>query len=161
MIVTLVAAAGLDNGIGLNGTMPWHMPADLRHFKSLTLHKPVIMGRKTFAAIGRPLPERRNIVVSRDRGFIAPGGEVAHSLEDALQRVSAEPEAMVIGGGEIYRAALPRARRIHLTRIHATVQADAFFPELPASEWKEVAREDHAADDRNPFDYSFITYERV
>jgi len=159
-LLSLVAAAGSRNELGKDGKMPWHLPADLRHFKSLTLGKPVLMGRKTLAAIGRPLPERRNIVVSRDPGFRAAGCETAASLEAALALAGAVPEVMVIGGGEIYRAAWAQARRIYLTRVHGVFDADTFFPEIDPAEWREDAREDHLSDAKNPFAYSFITLER-
>lgn len=160
MSVSLVAACGLKNELGKNGKMPWHLPADLKHFKALTLGKPVIMGRKTLEAIGRPLPGRHNIVVSRDPGYRAAGCEVVNSLDEALARLQDAPEAMVIGGGEIYRAAWAKASRIYLTRIHASFDADTFFPEVRMEEWHEAAREDHFESEKNPYDYSFIIYDR-
>ena len=159
-MLSLIVAVGANNEIGKNRRMPWHLPADLKHFKALTLGKPIIMGRKTFAAIGKPLPDRRNIVVTRDRGLHADGIEVAHSLTDALVLAAGVPEIMLIGGGELYREALPRAQRIYLTRVHASFDADTFFPALDPADWRETAREDHAADERNAFAYSFITLER-
>lgn len=159
-MLSIVVAAGENNEIGKGGRMPWHLPADLKHFKTLTLGKPVIMGRKTFAAIGKPLPGRRNIVVTRDPNFQVDGCEVAHSFMDALILAAGAPEIMVIGGAEIYREALPRAQRIYSTRVHARFDADTFFPQLDLDDWKETAREDHVADERNPFAYSFITLER-
>jgi dihydrofolate reductase len=160
-ILALVAAAGSRGELGKDGRMPWHLPADLRHFKTLTLGKPVVMGRKTFLAIGKPLPQRRNIVVSRDQQFGMTGCETVHSLDEALALVSGAAEVMVIGGGEIYRAAWQQARRMYLTRVHATFDADTFFPVIDATEWREMAREDRRADADNPFDYSFITLERI
>lgn len=159
-MLSLVVAVGENNEIGKGGKMPWHLPADLKHFKALTLGKPVIMGRKTFEAIGKPLPERRNIVVTRNSGFHAPGCETAASLTDALVLVSGTPEVMVIGGGEIYREALLRAQRIYLTRVHARFDADTFFPQLDPADWRETARVDHAADERNSYAYSFIILTR-
>lgn len=161
MIVSLVVATALNGGIGKGGRMPWHLPGDLRHFKGLTLGKPVIMGRKTLESIGRPLPERRNIVLTRDQDFRAAGVQVCHSLAEAL--VVAEPaaEVMIIGGGEIYKAAWPRADRIYLTRIAAQLEADTFFPEIRSGEWRETARADYEADAKNPYAYSFVTLERV
>ena len=162
MIVSQIVAVGRKGEIGKDGRMPWHLPADLKHFKAMTLGKPVLMGRKTLDAIGRPLPDRRNIVITRDRQFSALGCEVAHSLEEALARAEPAAEAMVIGGGEIYRAAWPATRRVYLTRIEAEVPgADTFFPALEPAEWKQVSREDHRADARNPYDYSFLLYERA
>lgn len=159
-MLSLIVAVGENNEIGKGGKMPWHLPADLKHFKALTLGRPVIMGRRTFAAIGKPLPGRRNIVVSRDPAFRAPGCETARSFADALVLAAGAKEIMLIGGGELYREALPRAQRVYLTRVHARFDADTFFPPLDSAEWKETAREDHAADERNPFAYSFITLTR-
>lgn len=160
MIVSLVVAAGLDDGIGKDGRMPWHLPADLKHFKHLTLGKPVIMGRKTLESIGRPLPERRNLVITRDRVFGPPGVETCRSLEEALERAEGSREVMVIGGGEIYRLALDRADRVYLTRVHVQTDADTFFPKLDANEWQEIARDEYKADEKNPVDYTFLILER-
>ncbi|MDE2139168.1 MAG: dihydrofolate reductase [Gammaproteobacteria bacterium] len=160
MMLSLVVAVGENNEIGKHGRMPWHLPADLKRFKALTLGKPVIMGRRTFEAIGKPLTERRNIVVSGNPAFRAPGCETAASLADALVLAAGVREIMLIGGGELYREALPRAQRIYLTRVHARFDADTYFPVLDQGEWRETAREEHAADERNPFAYSLITLER-
>lgn len=159
-MLSLIVAVGKNNEIGKGGKMPWHLPADLKHFKAATLGKPVIMGRKTFEAIGKPLSERRNIVVTRNAGYHPAGCEVAHLFTDALVLVAGAPEIMVIGGGKIYREALPRAQRIYLTRVRAGFNADTFFPTLDPTDWRESAREDHVSDERNPFDYSFITLDR-
>jgi dihydrofolate reductase len=162
MIVSLIVAVGRRNEIGKGGKMPWHLPADLKHFKRNTLGKPVLMGRKTLAAIGRPLPERRNLVLTRDAAFQADGCETVTSLEQAIARVGAAPELMVIGGGEVYRLAWERADRIYLTRIQADVEgADTFFPDVEDGRWRETSREDHRADAKNPFDYSFLVFDRV
>lgn len=162
MIVSLIVAVGRRNEIGKGGKMPWHLPADLKHFKRNTLGKPVLMGRKTLEAIGRPLPERRNLVLTRDASFKAAGCETVTSLDAALQGAAGVPELMVIGGGEVYRLAWVRTDRIYLTRIQADVEgADTFFPDLDDGHWREVSREDHRADEKNPFDYSFITYDRI
>lgn len=160
MSLALIVAVGENSEIGKHGRMPWHLPADLKRFKALTLGKPVIMGRKTFEAIGKPLPERRNIVVSRNPAWHAPGCESAASLTDALVLAAGVREIMLIGGGELYSEALPRAQRIYLTRVHARFEADTFFPALDPAEWRETAREDHASDERNSFAYSFIILER-
>lgn len=155
--VTLVVAMDLQGVIGRAGGLPWRLPDDLRRFKALTLGKTVIMGRKTYQSIGRPLPQRRNIVVTRDAQFAAPGIEVATSLESALQRCRQEPEVMVIGGAEIYRAALPLANRIELTRVEARVAGDVQFPALDPAEWRETARQFHPADARHEYPMSFST----
>ena len=162
MILSQIVAVGRRNEIGKAGKMPWHLPADLKHFKRNTLGKPVLMGRKTLEAIGRPLPERRNLVLTRDASFRADGCETVTSLDTALQLVTGVPELMVIGGGEVYRLAWPGTDRIYLTRIQADVEgADTFFPDVDDGEWREISREDHRADERNPFDYSFVLLERV
>lgn len=162
MIVSQIVAVGRKNEIGKDGKMPWHLPADLKHFKRNTLGKPVLMGRKTLEAIGRPLPERRNLVLTRDATFRAEGCETATSMDAAIQMVAGVPELMVIGGGEVYRLAWPRTERIYLTRIQADVEgADTFFPDLEDGHWREISREDHRADEKNPFDYSFLVLDRV
>jgi dihydrofolate reductase len=147
--------------IGRAGGLPWRLPDDLKRFKALTLGKTVIMGRKTFESIGRPLPQRRNIVVTRDPRFAALGIEVAASLEAALALCRQEPEVMVIGGAEIYRAALPLADKIELTRVEAEVDGDVHFPALDLAEWRESAREQHPADARHVYPMSFSTLERA
>lgn len=159
-VVTLMVAMADGRVIGRDNRMPWHLPADLAHFKRVTMGKPVVMGRKTFASIGRPLPGRTNVVVTRDRAFRAAGITVVHSLDEALDACGDAAEAMVIGGGEIYAAALPRARRIHLTEVHAEVDGDTHFPALDPAAWREVARESRPADERNAHAVSFVTLER-
>lgn len=161
MIVSLVVAVAENRVIGAHGRLPWHLPADLRHFRRLTLDHPVIMGRRTYESIGRPLPRRRNIVVSRDSAFPAPGCILAASLEDALARCGEGEEAMVIGGAGIYSAALPMAQRIHLTRVHARPAGDTYFPELAPEAWHESSREEHPPDADNEYAMSFLTLERV
>ena len=157
--VTLVVAVA-DNGvIGRAGDLPWRLPDDLKRFKQTTLGKPVLMGRKTWDSIGRPLPGRRNIILSTRPGFTAAGADVFPSLDAALDACAGEPEVMVIGGAEIYRVALPLATRIHLTRVHATPEGDTFL-ELPLDGWRELSREDHPADDRHAHAFSFVTLER-
>ncbi|MGE0812923.1 MAG: dihydrofolate reductase [Vicinamibacterales bacterium] len=159
-VVTLVVAAAEGGVIGKDGAIPWHLPADLAHFKRVTMGKPIVMGRKTFQSIGRALPGRLNVVVTRDRAFRAEGVVVTHSLDEALAACGDAPEVMVIGGAEIYAAALPRAGRIHFTRVHAVVDGDTRFPALDASAWQESAREERTADARNPYPLTFLTLER-
>jgi len=160
-LVSIIVAADEHGGIGRDGGLPWHLPEDLKRFKALTMGKPIVMGRKTWDSIGRPLPGRRSIVVSRSPAFAIAGVEVFGSLEAALQAASDAPETCVIGGAEIYRQALPRAEIIYLTRVHASVAADTFFPAVEAGAWEEVAREDHPADARHAHGYSFLTLRRV
>jgi len=159
--ITLVVAHARNHVIGREGGMPWHLPADLAHFKAVTLNKPVIMGRRTFQSIGNPLPGRVNIVATRDTSFTAEGIAIAHSLDEALAVAGDVDEVMVIGGAEIYRLALPRASRIHLTLIDADIDGDTHFPEYDDGAWREVSREYRAADARNSHPLSFITLERM
>jgi dihydrofolate reductase len=159
--IAIVVAMAENRVIGCDNRLPWHLPADLRHFKQLTLGKPVLMGRRTHESIGRPLPERTNIVVTRDRTYSAPGCIVAHSLESALEAAAGWAEVMVIGGTELYRQLLPRADHIYLTLVHARFEGDALFPELEAGEWRELERTDFPPDERNPWPYSFVRLERL
>ena len=160
MKLSAVVAASDNDVIGRGNALPWHLPADLAHFKRLTLGKPILMGRMTFEAIGRPLPGRRNLVMSRS-GFAAPGIETVASLAEARALVSGEPELVLIGGAQLYRQAMPQIDTIHLTRVHCHIEGDAFLPPLPAAQWREVAREERAADANNVYVMSFITLERV
>ena len=157
--ISLIAAVARNGVIGSDNALPWRLPEDMRHFKALTLGHPVIMGRKTWESIGRPLPGRRNIVVSRNPEFSAAGCETAASLDQALAacRGTAE-EAFVIGGAEIYTLAMPRAQRLHLTEIHADYPGDAHFPEVDRALWKETARERHRTGAGLEFD--FTVYDR-
>ena len=161
MKVAIVVAMAENRVIGRDNRLPWHLPADLRHFKQVTVGKPVLMGRKTHESIGRPLPERTNIVVTRDRSYTATGCIVAHSIESALKAADDHEEVMVIGGTDLYWQLLPRADRIYLTLVHAEFKGDALFPEINESKWREVERMDCAPDERNPWPYSFIRLERV
>lgn len=152
--VTIIAAASENNVIGRNGKIPWDIPEDLKRFKLLTSGHSVIMGRKTFESIGRPLPRRRNIVLTHEETFTAPGVEVFHSLEEALATCAQAERIFIIGGGHIYNAALPLTDTIELTRVHKVVEGDVFFPVLAKDEWRLVAEKPHKG-------YSFLTYERV
>jgi dihydrofolate reductase len=159
MLLTAVVAVA-DNGvIGREGGLPWHLPADLRHFKAMTLGRPVLMGRRTFDSIGKALPGRRNVVVTR-RPIDVPDVEAAGSVEEALARLADAPEVAVIGGAQLWREVLPRIGRIHLTQVHAHVEGDTFFPELDPEQWREVERREQPADERNGYPMSFVTLER-
>jgi dihydrofolate reductase len=160
MRVSLIAAMAENRVIGVDNRLPWHLPEDLKHFRRLTTGHTVIMGRKNYESIGKPLPQRRNIVVSRRPDFQATGCTVVHSIEEAMTVAGDEPEVFVIGGAEIYRQTMARADRLFLTLVHANVDGDTFFPELENGHWQETARERHEPDDRHRFAYSFITYER-
>ncbi|MBM0108449.1 type 3 dihydrofolate reductase [Steroidobacter sp. S1-65] len=160
MLSIIVAVA--DNGvIGSGNQLPWRLPDDLKRFKALSLGKPIVMGRKTFDSIGRPLPGRLNIVISRQPGLRIPGCQVVTSIDDALVAAQPAPEIVIVGGADIYRQILPRVQTIHLTRVHATVQGDVSFPELPSEEWREVAKEYHPADERHAHAFTFSTLERI
>ncbi len=163
MIISLLVAADEQNVIGLKGRMPWHLPADLRHFRELTMGHCLIMGRKTFDSIGKALPGRTNLVVSRNKGLQLEGARVMEDLKPALDYATTqgEKECFIIGGGTIYLKAMLWADKIYLTRIHDTFEGDTFFPALEESNWKETAHIRHSADEKNPYDYSFCIYERV
>lgn len=161
--ITLVAAVA-DNGvIGADGGMPWHLPADLAHFKQVTMGKPVLMGRLTWESIGRPLPGRLNLVLTRNPAWREEGATRVASLIDALAVAAAQGahELMVIGGAHVYEQALPRARRIHLTRVHYEPWGDTLFPDLDPHEWHETARQEREADEKNPYDITFVGLERI
>lgn len=170
MIKLSVIVAKSQNGvIGLNNQMPWHIPQDLKYFKQVTMDKPIVMGRKTFDSIGRPLPGRKNIVVSRQSNLeLPPEVALAGSIQQALGIAQAEcivnnqDEAMLIGGAEIYRTALEQnyVQRIYLTQIHAEIHGDTFFTEIQPDKWQEVSREDCKAEGSNPYDYSFIVLDK-
>jgi dihydrofolate reductase len=163
-LVSLVVAAAANGVIGRDNAMPWHLPEDLAHFKRLTLGHPVVMGRKTYesilATLGKPLPGRTNIVITRQPGFAAPGCAVVGSLDAALDAARGAEEVFVIGGAEIYRLALARADRVYLTRIDAAFEGDATFPALDPVEWRETTREDHPATGSRSFGFAFVRYER-
>lgn len=161
MIISLIAGMDRKRVIGKNNALPWHVPADLKRFKKLTLGKPVIMGRKTFASIGKLLPDRANIVMTHNPNYRAPGCTIAHSPEEALSAAGNASEIMVIGGAEIFREFLPRANRMYLTLIDADVNGDTYFPEYTTEEWKEISREAHPADKENKYPYTFVVLERI
>jgi dihydrofolate reductase len=161
MKVSLIAAVAENGVIGRGGQLPWHLAADLQRFKRLTMGHTIIMGRKTWESIGRPLPGRRMIVITRQDDYCAEGLEVASSLDAAIDVAAArDDEAYVIGGAEIYRQALPRADRLFLTRVQAIVEGDTTFPEFDPSHWRLVESEQHLADDKNEFPVCFERYER-
>ena len=160
MKISLIAAMA-DNGvIGRNNRLPWRLSADLQRFKALTMGKPIVMGRKTWESIGRPLPGRTNIVVTRDVGYRAEGCVVVHSVDQALEVAAGSDEVMVIGGANLYQQLLDRADRLYLTQVRADVEGDAWFPEFDRAQWREVERESHSRDEKNEYDYAFVTLER-
>lgn len=158
MIISMIAAMANDRIIGDDNQMPWHLPADLQHFKRVTMAKPVVMGRKTFESIGRPLPGRRNIVITRNANYKAEGIEVVSSPEEALTLLEGTEEVMVIGGGNIYSQFLPLAERLYLTFIDLTVTGDTQFPDYEKGyQWVEVESEVNQPDERNKYGYTFVT----
>lgn len=163
MIISFIAALSEDNAIGKENQLPWRLPNDLKFFKKTTMGLPVLMGRKTYESLGKPLPGRLNIVVSTGEPMVAPDVLVVNSLAKGLERMQQEAldEGFVIGGGEIFRLALPQAQRLYLTRVKTTVpDANAFFPEVDFSEWKLDWEEEHELDEQHNFDYTFQIWER-
>lgn len=162
-LISAILAMGENRVIGKNNQLPWRLPADLKHFKAITSGHPILMGRKTYQSIGRPLPNRINIIMTRDAHFQAPGCTVVTSIDEAIVCASNNnsDEIFIIGGAEIYTQLMPVIDCIYLTVVHQTFDGDAFFPELATDEWKEVERTVHQADAENAYAYSFIRLERV
>ena len=160
MMLSLVVAASSNNVIGRDGGLPWHLPDDLRQFKRLTTGKAVIMGRSTYESIGRPLPDRRNIVMTRNTDYVADGCDVVSSVSEAMDAVEGAEEVMIIGGGQVYRDFLPLADRIYLTRVQAEVEGDTYFPEIDEGVWRLVSSEHHAADEKHCYAFDVMVFER-
>jgi dihydrofolate reductase len=163
MILSIIAALGRHRAIGYRNTLPWRLPADLQRFKQLTLGHHLLMGRKTYESIGRPLPGRTSIIITRQPEFSAAGCLVVHSLEEAiaLAQTRGEQEAFVIGGAEIYAQALPHADRLYLTLVDAAPEADAFFPAVDESDWTKTETTQHRADEKNPYAMTFVNWARL
>jgi len=161
MIISMIVAMGRNREIGKDNAMLWHLPADFKHFKSVTMGKPILMGRKTFESIGRPLPGRENIVVTRNKEFSASGITIVHSVDAALEAAKQYDEVMVIGGDSFYQQMLPVSKRLYITEVHDAFEADAFFPEINLAQWRELERVEHEADERHAHAYSFVSYERL
>lgn len=159
MSLSIIVAMAHNNVIGAKNDMPWHLPADLKYFKATTLGKPIIMGRKTFDSIGRPLPGRQNIVVTRNKNWFHDGVEVAPSLDAALALVGEADEIMITGGAQIFEMAMSAVERLYITEIDLDVEGDTFFPEFSLSDWKEVSREAYPSEENRPA-YSFVVYDR-
>ena len=160
MEVALIAAVAANGVIGADNRLPWRLPEDLKRFRALTTGHALIMGRKTWESLPRALPDRQNIVVTRQRDFVAAGAEVVHSFAAALGRVRLPAPVFCIGGGELYRTALPFATTLHITEIARAFEGDARFPTIDRGEWSETAREDRPASEPGGFAYSYVTYER-
>ena len=160
-MISIIVAMAKNRVIGANGAIPWHLPEELKRFKHLTLGHHLIMGRRTWESIGRPLPGRTSVVVTRQRGYRAPGAKVVHSLDEALAACGADDEVFVIGGAELYAQALPRAARLYLTTVEADVPGDTRMPEWAAGDWREVSAETFLADERHRHAFRCAVYERV
>lgn len=161
MDISIIVAADENGVIGRDNRLPWRLPADLKHFRAATLGKPVLMGRRTYESIGKPLAGRHNIVLTRQRGTVIAGCTVVHSLDEAIDAAGDAAELMIIGGAELYRASLELTNRIYLTRVHTAIEGgDTWFPDIDYDAWIETAVEEHAADERNEFAYSFELLER-
>jgi len=160
-VISIIVASSANNVIGAQGDLPWRLSDDLKRFKAVTMGKPIVMGRKTWESIGRALPGRQNIVITRRHDFAADGCDVVHSLDEAMSAAGDVGEIMVIGGSQVYEIFLPAAQRLYLTRVHADVEGDTFFPAVNEDEWQLKSEEKHSADERNEFDCSFRVYERT
>ena len=159
--ISLIAAMADDRAIGIENRLPWKLPADMQWFRRHTLGKPIVMGRKTFESFGaRPLPDRTNIVITRDENYRAEGAVVVHSIDEAIAAAGEVEEVMIIGGESFSTQMLPRADRFYITLVHGSFEADAWFPEFDWNDWKEAAREEHPVDEKNAWACSFITLER-
>lgn len=160
MELILVAAVAENRVIGHNNQMPWHLPPDLKHFKQLTSGHHIIMGRKTFESIGRPLPNRVSVIITHKPHYTAQGCVVVHSLDEALQFVNNQIKAFVIGGAAIYEQAIKLADRLEITQIHATFKGDTFFPEIDEKQWEVVDKQHFAANNKNPYPHTFVSYRK-
>ncbi|MEQ3724750.1 dihydrofolate reductase [Alcanivorax sp.] len=164
--LSMMVAKASNNVIGRDNKLPWYLPNDLKYFKQVTFGKPVIMGRNTWESLKGPLPGRTNIVITRQQQYLAEGAKVVATVDEAITMaenvafIEGQEEAVIMGGAEIYALALPQTQRLYLTEVHAEVDGDTFFPEYDTSEWKEIGREDFPAEGPNPYDYSFVVYER-
>ncbi|MGZ5052521.1 MAG: dihydrofolate reductase [Methylobacter sp.] len=161
MKIALIVAMASNRAIGLGGQMPWHLSADLKKFKQITMGSPILMGRKTYESIGRPLPGRTNIVISRNPSYSQPGCQVFNDLDKALASCADAEQAFIIGGADLYQSTLPIADTIYLTQIHSEFPGDTFFPEIDETQWPEVAREDINDDPDVSFSYSFLKLEKI
>ncbi|MFC4769677.1 dihydrofolate reductase [Effusibacillus consociatus] len=160
MTISMIVAMDSKRGIGKNNQLLWHIPEDLRYFKKVTTGKTVVMGRKTYESIGQPLPNRINIVLTKDMNFKPDGCLVFHSIEDLLSSKYAEEELFIVGGAEIYKLLLPMANKLYITRVEGNFDADTYFPEFDSHGWELVSTTDQAVDSNNPYEYRFEVYER-
>ncbi|MCD6038979.1 MAG: Dihydrofolate reductase region [Gammaproteobacteria bacterium] len=161
MFISAIVAMAENYVIGKNNQLPWHLPADLKHFKTITMGKPILMGRKTYESIGKPLPGRCNIVITREKDYHASGCLLAHSIKEALETASESDEIFIIGGALLFQEMLPMTQRLYMTLIHQPFEGDTFFPKLNQKEWQEIERIDHSKEKENGYAYSFIKLERT
>lgn len=161
MVLSIIVAAAENNVIGRDNGLVWRLSGDLKHFKALTTGHTILMGRKTYESVGRALPNRRNIVISRNADYKAEGCEVVRSIEEALELTKHEDEVFITGGGTIYKELWDRADRLYLTIVHQNCVGDTVIPAIDPNKWKETSREEHKADEKNECDYTFINYERI
>ncbi len=161
MNLAIIVATDEQGLIGKDNDLPWRLSADLQHFKRVTMDKPIVMGRRTHESIGRPLPGRQNIVITSRADFEAPGCDVVHSLEDALALCADREEVMIMGGASLYQQTLPLADKLYLTLVHTRLDGDTWFPDWSVDDWECISREQHPADEKNDYDYSFMLYQRV
>ncbi|GGK48905.1 MULTISPECIES: dihydrofolate reductase [Flavobacteriaceae] len=159
-MITIIAAIAENNALGKDNQLIWHLPADLKRFKQVTLNHHIIMGRKTFESLGKPLPNRTSIIITRNKNFNAEGCIVVHTLDEALEAAATDDNPYILGGAEIYKQAIEIADKLDLTFIHNTFNADAFFPKIDTSIWKETSRQHFKADEKNKYDYSFVSYSK-
>lgn len=162
-MITIIAAIGLNNELGKDNDLIWHLPADLKRFKKVTTGHAIIMGRKTFESIGKPLPNRRSIIITRNILYKKEGCEVVHSLEDAIKLIQDQEHAFIIGGAQIYREAIEKklVDQLDITKVHQNFDADVFFPTLELSSWEEISEETFLPDDKNKYTYSFLSYKKI
>lgn len=160
MILSIIVIFDEHRLIGRDNGLPWHLPADLKHFKSITMGHSMIMGRKTFESIGKPLPGRQSVVITRKKGYQPDGTAVVNSLEGAMQLCASEEEVFVIGGAQIFEQALPLASKLYITQIHHVFEGDTFFPEIQQEHWEMISKEDYEPDEKNPWAYSFLSYRK-
>ncbi|MFY7671979.1 dihydrofolate reductase [Tenacibaculum sp. MEBiC06402] len=161
-MITIIAAIGKNNELGKNNDLIWHLPADLKRFKKVTSGHHILMGRNTFESIGKPLPNRTTIIITRNDNYFKDGCLIASSIEEAIELAKNDDEIFIIGGAQVYKQAIENnsVQKLDITIVHENFDADVFFPEIDKTIWKEVAREDFTADEKNKYDYSFVTYER-
>ena len=159
-MISFVVAIGQNNVMGKDNAIPWHIPADLKFFKKVTMGHPIVMGRKTYDSIGKPLPGRENIIMTRNQNYAQEGCTVIHTIEELLKLEEKNEEVCVIGGAEIFKITFPHADRLYLTKINHEFEGDTFFPDFDESEWKIISEEKGPKDEKNPYDYTFFIYER-